>query len=319
MEKLLNINRYLMYLLLALAVSIPFFLPSSCTIIPTLTKTSTQDLYINLMQLPEGSTVLIESDWTVSTRGESAGQFEAFLKIARFRNLKFVLLSGGDAQAPQVALNSIARLNSQFKAAGLPELKPWDDYVALGLFTDPASMWQSVTTNFRQAFASKTAFDPAAGQQRSVYESPVLKNIKTSKDLGMVVIVTASASLDIMVQRMSGKGTKIGQMVTGVMAPESLIYYNSGQVAGQSGGLRGVVEMETMMSRGVNYSADGKEPFVKAPQFSGKIAPLPESLKPLDRGMSYFASLHAALILMIAAVVLGNVGLLMQKKKGGAK
>ncbi|MBL8059870.1 MAG: hypothetical protein JNK63_04040 [Chthonomonas sp.] len=316
MEKLLNINRYAMYLLLCVVVTIPFFLPPSATVIPTLTNPNTQDLYINMMQIPEGSTVIIESDWTVSTRGESAGQLEAFLKICRHRNLKFVLLSGADPQAPQVALNTVKRLNAQFKDAGLPEFKPWDDYLAVGLFPDPAAFWQTVSANIRTSFAGKTAYDPAAGQRRSVYESPVLKNIKTNKDLGMVVIITASASLDTMVQRMSGKGTKLAPMVTGVMAPEAMVYYASGQVVGLSNGLRGVVELETMMARGVNYSADSKEPFVKAPQFPGKIEPLPEGLKPLDRGMSYFASLHAALILMILAVVLGNIGLLYQNRKG---
>lgn len=314
MEKLLNINRYAMYLLLCVVVSVPFFLPASCTVIPTLTTANTQDLYIAMMDIPEGSTVLLESDWTVSTRGESAGQLEAFLKIARYRNLKFVLFSGADPQAPQVALNTVNRLNKQFKDAGLPEFKPWEDYLAVGLFPDPAAFWQTVPTNIRRSFSGKTAYDPAAGQQRSVYESPVLKNVKTHKDLGMAVIITASASLDTFVQRMSGKGTKLAPMVTGVMAPEAMVYYSSGQVVGLSGGLRGVVELETMMARGVNYSPDGKEPFVKAAQFNGKIPPLPANLKPLDRGMSYFASLHAALILMILCVILGNVGLIMSKK-----
>ena len=188
MEKLLNINRYAMYLLLCIVVSIPFFMPASCTVIPTLTNPSTQDIYISMMQIPEGSTVIIESDWTVSTRGESAGQLEAFLKIARHRNLKFVLLSGADPQAPQVALNTVKRLNKQFKDAGLPEFKAWDDYLAVGLFPDPAAFWQTVSSNIRQSFAGKMAFDPAAGQRRSVYESPVLKDIKTNKDLGMIVI-----------------------------------------------------------------------------------------------------------------------------------
>lgn len=317
MQKLLNLNRYAMYALLMIVVSIPLFMPASLTTIPTLTTSNTQDLYIELMNIPEGKTILLESDWTVSTRGESAGALEAFLKIARLKNLKFVLFSGADPQAPQVAQNVINRLNVQFEKNGLKPLEKWNDYVEVGFFPDVEAFWQTVAKNPRRVFVGKTGFDPVTKQDRDVYESPVLKDIRSPKDLGMVINITASGTSDIIVQRMSGKGAKLAAMVTGVMAPEAMVYYASKQMVGLSGGLRGVVELETMMARGVNYSPDGKEPFVKAPQYNGKIEPMPASYQPYARGMNYFASLHAALILLILSVVLGNVGMIMTRKRGG--
>ncbi len=317
MQKLLNLNRFAMYALLVIAVSIPLFMPASCTTIPTLTNSNTQDLYIELMAIPEGGTVFLESDWTVSTRGESAGQLEAFLKIARLKNLKFVLFSGADPQAPQVAKNVIEGLNARFEKNGLKPLEQWNDYVDVGFYPDVEAFWQTVASNPRRVFPGKTAYDPVAKQDRDVYESPVLKNIRKTSDIAMVVNITASGTMDIIVQRMSGKGAKLAGMVTGVMAPEALVYYNSRQIVGLSGGLRGVVEMETMMAKGVNFSEGGKEPFVKAAQFDGVIQPLPASYQPFARGMNYFASLHAALFLLIISVILGNVGLFMSRKKGG--
>src|SRR5579859_5664168 len=41
----------------------------------------TIDLYSTLMSVPNGSTVLVQTDWTNSTRGESGGQFEALMRI----------------------------------------------------------------------------------------------------------------------------------------------------------------------------------------------------------------------------------------------
>lgn len=316
MQKLLNINRYVMYSLLVLAVSIPLFIPN--LIIPTLTNTSTEDLYIALNELPEGSTIFLESDWTVSTRGESAGQLEALLKIIHRKNLRFVLFSGADPQAPQVAQDVINTVNEQLKEKGLEPLEPWEDYLELGFFPDVEAFWQTVAANPRRVFDGRTAFDPGAGQARDVYTSPVLKNIRRPQDIGMVVNVTASGTLDIIVQRLSGRGVKIGGMLTGVMAPEAMVFYASRQIVGLSGGLRGVVELETMMARGVNHSErPGAEPFVKAPQFNGVIEPMPETYVSYGRGMTYFASLHAALILLIVAVVLGNIGLFVSRRKGG--
>lgn len=314
MQKLLNINRYGMYLLLVIAVSIPLFIPN--LVVPTLTTRNTQDLYIALNKLPEGSTVLLESDWTVSTRGESAGQLEALLKIMHRRKTNFVLFSAADPQAPLVAKNVLNRVNAELEKEGLEPFKPWEDYLELGFFPDAEAFWQTVAVNPRKVFAGKTSFNPALNQERDVYESPVLANIRTPKDIGMIINVSASGTLDIIVQRMSGKGAPIGAMLTGVMAPEAMVYVNSGQIVGLSAGLRGVVELETMMARGVNFSSEGQDPFVKAPQFDGIIEPLPKEYGGYGRGMKYFGSLHAALTLLILAVVLGNIGLYAQKKGG---
>ncbi len=317
MNKLLNLNRYAMYSLLVLVVSIPLFLKG--IVVPTLTSASTQDLYIAMHQLPEGSTIFLESDWTVSTRGESRGQLEAALKIIRLKNLRFVLFSGADPQAPQVARNVILDMNKMFAAKGIPELKPWEDYVDVGFYPDVEALWQTVASDPRKTFEGRKAFDPTTNRERGVYESPVLSGIRRPTDIGMVINISASGTMDIIVQRMSGKGVKISGMLTGVMAPEAMVYYASRQLVGLSGGLRGVVEMETMMKEGVNFAEPGKAPFVKAPQFEGVIPPIPPEYEPLGRGMNYFVSLHAALTLLILAVVLGNLGLFASRKKGGNK
>lgn len=310
--KLMNINRFVMYLLLVIAIGLPLlFLKIE---VPTITASNTEDLYIAYNKLPEGSTVFLESDWTVSTRGENAGQLEALLKLLRLRNVKFVLYSCSDAQAPQVARNTITNVNKQLVAAGLEPFKPWEDYVDVGFYPDIEALYNAIKSNPRNAFTGKTANNPATRQMEDVYKSPVLKDIRKVEDIAMVINISASGTLKYIVQRIGSK-TKIGSMVTGVMGPEAMNYYAAKQIAGLSVGLRGVVELETMMAKGVNYSDGDKEPLVKAEQLNGKIDPIDPKLEPFGRGMRYFASLHAALFLLILAVVLGNIGLYLQKRQ----
>jgi len=51
-----------------LCSSIPLF---SKIVVPREPVPASIDLYKTLMTIPEGSTILLESDWTLSTRGES--------------------------------------------------------------------------------------------------------------------------------------------------------------------------------------------------------------------------------------------------------
>lgn len=317
LKKLTSLNRYVMYLLLVLVTVGPLFIKG--VVVPTITSQNTEDFFLALNDLPENSTVFIESDWTVSTQGENAGQMVAILKALRMRNVKFVIYSCSDAQAPLVALNVIRKLNKEFKAADVPEFKEWDDYVTAGFYPDIDALYLSIANNPRAPFKGKTGSD-STGKQSEILQSPVLKNIKKPSDIAMVINISASGTLKSIVQRVYGK-IPIAPAVTGVMGPEAMNYYASKQVVGLSVGLRGAVEMETMMARGVNYvEKPGDPPFVKAPQNPKILKPYAQTFPKLPaygRGMQYFASLHAALLLLIVAVVLGNVGLFANRKKKG--
>ncbi|MFX8660959.1 hypothetical protein ABTM16_20190, partial [Acinetobacter baumannii] len=76
------------------------------------------DLYANLMKLHEGDKILLGSDWTNSTRGESMGEMEALVRILMRKKVKFVIYSIGDAQAPQVSRDLIKRLAEEEGKAG---------------------------------------------------------------------------------------------------------------------------------------------------------------------------------------------------------
>lgn len=313
-QRLQSIDSKVLYALLIVATVVPLFIPG--IVVPTKTSPETEALYIALSEVPEGGVVVIETDWTVSSRGESQGQLEAVFRVLRERNAKFVFYSGADPQAPQVARNVLRKLNSDLEKEGKQPFKPWEEYVDLGYFPQLESFAKSMATDLRKAWGNRVMPDPTTNTRRPVFESPVLSNVKSLRDCKLFVVVTASGTPKILIQRF-GSPSQVPMIacVTGVMGPEHLNYYTAGQLQGLSVGLRGIVEMETMMANGVNFAEPGKEPVVKVDSYRGTIPPLTPGK--YFRGMSYFASLHTAMTLLIVAVILGNLGLIAKRRRRG--
>ena len=281
---MLSIPRHILFLILAIGATVPLFMSVP---LPNKPQDAAKDLYAALAGLKEGDTVMIQSDWTESTRGENRGQMDALLRILMRRGVKFAILSVADPQAPQVARNVIRDLNAERQKAGLAPYERWNQWVDLGYFPNAEGLGQQLAVNVRDTLKTKRDSVPGRTAQ-PVLQSPVLQNVNTIGDLSMYIVVTGTKSITVAIERLSNKVTMAG-MVTGVMGPETLNYYISGQLKGLSVGLKGVYDMETMMDE----------------EFKG--------MKNLDKGTQYILTLHVAIALLILAVVIGNVGVLLTR------
>lgn len=303
-ERLQSVPRQVLYLVLVVFGSIPLFVQVE---VPTKPANGTIDLFTALMTAPADKPVLIQTDWTNSTRGESAGQFKALMKIIMRRGLKFAMFTVADAQGPEVSRLALQKLNAERKANGEAEYKEWTDYVSMGYFPNAEGTAQSMASNLRNAFASRQSNKPDGTKGPSI-ESPVLQNVRSMSDVSLFLNITASGTIDIIVERLNGKGAPIALMCTGVMGPQALPYYDSKQLVGISIGLKGVYDLEAMMNYGVN-AANGKIKKEGSPVVEGFTG-----MKNFDQGGAYYPALHSALTLMILAVVAGNVGMIITRK-----
>jgi hypothetical protein len=300
-DKMMSIPKWVLFLILIIVASVPLLFP---TTVPNKPVEPAIDLFGTLMSIPEGSTVLIASDWTKSTRGESNGHFDTLLKILMRRKLKACIYSSGDPQAPQVARDAIGVLNLANKAAGKPTYDRWNDWVTVGYFPNAEACANAIANNVRVAFAGKTEYTPD-GAPRDVFQSPVLKDIRRVSDFKLMVVITASKTSNITIERVYGKGVDLAMMVTGVMGPESLPYYSSGQIKGLAVGLKGVYDMEQMLEGGI--TADMKTKWGVVPGFPGQAN--------IGNGSRYYPTLHFCLALLILAVIVGNVGMALSRRK----
>jgi hypothetical protein len=276
-HRLQSVSRQTLYLLLIICASVPAFLTLT---VPGEPVQAAVDFYKELKKLKEGDTVLLESDWTKSTRGESMGHMEAVLRFLMRRKVKIAYYSAADAQAPQVATDTIVSINESEKAG----YKAGVDYVNLGFFPNAEGFNQSLGVDLRKAFGTRKVNGVPA------VDTPVLKGITKIEQVPYLIVITASASINIAIERLNDKVKMLG-MVTGVMVPETQVFYASKQLKGMAGGLKGVYDLENLMEK----------------DFPGKINKGKASL--------YYPTLHVVLTLMILAVVAGNVGMYLSRRR----
>ncbi|MCH8979382.1 MAG: hypothetical protein IH945_09110 [Armatimonadetes bacterium] len=309
--KLQEIDRRWLYAILLVLTSAGLFIPAEIPITP---DRSSIDLYISLSEVPEGETILVQSDWTNSTRGENAGQFEAMMRFMMAKRHKFVIYTYGDPQAPQVSRDALARILEEREKAGLYEYKEWDDYLIVGYFPNAEAQTVALDNDIRTAWDTKKIFDPGTQTDRSPFESPVLKDIYSVNDVGFLMIITASGTIDVAVERLSDNPLKLGCMCTGVVGPQVLPYHQAKQVVGISIGLKGVYDFEYMMKYGVNFPGEDGELMVTYHKDRDLvIEPIAEGIT-FSRGKTYYPPLHVALTLLILAVIVGNIGLAMSRR-----
>lgn len=309
-EKAQNVDRRVLYAILIVLCSIGLFIKIP---IPTDPDPSSKAFYSAIMSVPEGKTVIVQTDWTNSTRGESMGHFETLLRLMMDRKLKFVFYSAADPAAPQVARTVLARILQERKDQNLPVYEIGNDYLDLGYFANAEATNTSMATDLRSAWKGKKTKVAGKSGDVDIFASPVLKDVKSISDAGMMVVVTASASIDIAVQRLNKK-VKIGALVTGVVGPSVLPFFQAKQVVGVGVGLKGVYDMEYLMANGINVPDKDGKILVKGDKQVEKIT----EGTTFGRGSQYYGTLHIALLLLILAVVMGNVAMFMSRRRKGA-
>lgn len=308
-KKWLDIRREYLFLILFVVCSATLFISMN---LPNKVADSSADLYKSLMTLDPAKPVFIQSDWTNSTRGESRAQFESLIRILVRRRVKIGLVAMGDAQAPEVAKTMIDSLTREIEAEGGQPYRRWEDWVYVGYFPGAEAVSQSFSSNLRNAITSKKDND-TSGVKRSIVESPVLQGVNGIGDLGAYIIVTASKTSRICIERMSGKVNMLAA-VTGVMGPETFNYYQTKQLSGLSIGLKGAYDVETLMEYGLNKPDASGKVMVANGNVSGQIDGWPGK-KNLANAQKYVVPLHGAILLLIIAIVLGNIQTLRERKQ----
>jgi hypothetical protein len=112
-----------------------------------------------------------------------------------------------------------------------------------------------------------------------------LQGVKTVQDFPMMITVTASKTSNFTVERVSGK-TPLAFAVTGVMSPETQVFYQAKQIVGFAGGLKGEYDLETLMANGINLPGPDGKIVVKSDKY-GKVDKFPGVLAP-GKGALYY-------------------------------
>ena len=233
-ERMLHIDRRLIFLLIGVCTLLPLLYPVGLAI-----KVSPEvhGVYDYIEALPEGSIFLLSMDYDPASKPELYPQAVALLRHAFRKNLRVIgmtLWLPGTGLAEQVMT----------KVAGEMGKVSGKDYVFLGWSPGSGSLIINMGQDLYKAFPTDYYSQPTR-------ELVVLKGIQTLRDVNYVVSLAAGTS-GIETWYVYGKDKykfELGGGCTGVIAPGLYPLLRSGQINGLIGGMRGAAEYEVLIGQ----------------------------------------------------------------------
>jgi hypothetical protein len=234
MERLLNLDRRIVYLVLfvgiTLALLIDFKLPVKAT-------PNVRSVYEGVESLPSGSTILISFDFGPSTVTELGPMAEAILHHCFGRKLKVIavtLVPEGQGTTGTILDKVAAEYDAVYGK----------DYAYLGYKAGNEVVILNMGQDLRRAFERDVKGNALA-------EMEVTRSISSLSDLPYVIdLASGYPGVEEWIQYGEERyGFTLAAGVTAVMAPDFFPFLQSGQLAGLLGGLAGAAEYEHLIGR----------------------------------------------------------------------
>ncbi len=231
MEKLLKIDRRIIFVLVALAVTIPLLFRFKMAVPPTKHVIS---MYDKIDSLPKGSHVLISFDYDPSSKEELQPMAVALLHHCFKKDIKVIgmtLYPAGSGLAEK-AIKETGKLYN--KESG-------KDYVFLGFKAGSSLVIMNMGEDIYTAFQEDFYGEKTLGMQ-------VLSGVGSLRDIDYAVNLTAGGIYEAWIVYGREKyNFDLGVGCTAVMGPEMYPFIQSKQLTGFLGGLKGAAEYETLV------------------------------------------------------------------------
>ena len=233
-ERMLSIDRRIIFLVIGLCTLIPLLYPVGLAI---KVSPEVKSVYDYIETLPEGSVFLLSLDFDPASKPELYPQAVALLHHAFKKNLRVIgmtLWLPGTGMANEV-VSRVA--HEEGKISG-------KDYVFLGWSPGGSSAIINMGQDLYKAF-------PTDYNNQPTRDLEVLKGVQSLRDVSYVVSL-AAGSTGIETWYVFGKDKykfELGGGCTGVIAPGLYPLLRSGQINGLIGGLRGAAEYEVLIGK----------------------------------------------------------------------
>jgi len=227
------IDRRLIYVLMTLAVAGPVIVPF---VLPVRVSKEVADFHREIEALAPGDHVLFSFDYEPDLMAELSPMSEAALDRLFAKDVKVIALTlyPGGVGLAQRLLDEAAKAHQ--KTYG-------EDYVFLGYNPD----WSGTMLRLGESIRGTYPVDQFG---RSTAAMPVLQGCDAYKDVKLLVTICGSAITEYWAAM---AGARYGQRIvsgnTAVQAVFLYPFYQSGQIKGFLGGLKGAAEYETAIER----------------------------------------------------------------------
>lgn len=245
-EKLGNLDRRIIFVLIALAVIIPKI---TGLIIPNLVgQEPSRDLFEFVDALPEGSVVIVSFDYDPSTMPELQPMAEAIVRHL-FRDGHRII---GMALWPQGASLGQDAMSAFADSLGREQYVDW---VNMGYKTGGAVTIARLGTSMRAVF-------PTDRDNVPWDEIPLLEGVNNLEDIDLVISLSAGdpGIIHWVMMAKDRYGTPVGGGCTAVSAPQLYTYLQTEQMVGLLGGLKGAADYETLVGLPEGEATEGMTP-----------------------------------------------------------
>jgi hypothetical protein len=277
-ERLGQVDRRIIFLVIGVAVLIPLLLNYTTTI-PA--SPIVQDLFDKVESLPPGSKVLISFDYAPSTAPENQPMATSITRHCLEKGLRIYLISLW-ATGPRQAMELI----DEVITPEFPNKVYGTDWIHLGFKAGGQGLINTLLSDFTAMY-----FTDVNG--RSIGDFPMMAGIKSLRDFDLIYCVGSGQPGNKEWIQFAGDPGRIpvGGGTTAVMAPQLYPYYPK-QTVGLLGGLQGAAEYEAAL-------------IAKYPKY-----------KNMSRVASTNMGPQASAHLVIAAfIILGNVTYLIERRR----
>jgi hypothetical protein len=231
-DRMMSIDRRIIFLAVGLAVAIPLILPMG---IPVQVSEETRNFHREMEKLKEGDIILLTFDYEGDVMAELNPMTVAVLKRIFPRNIKVVALTtyaGGTGIAERL-LGEAAEAYG--KTYGV-------DYVFLGYNPD----WSGTILRLGESFKGTYPTDQYG---KSTNEIPIMREVETYDDVALICSISGSALSEYWAIWAGGRyGVKVISGNTAIQAILIYPYYKAGQIPGFLGGLKGAAEYEKLVA-----------------------------------------------------------------------
>lgn len=245
-EKLLSIDRRIIFLFITVAVAVPLFFRLSLHIAVTPVA---EGVYQAVQSLPAGSKVLVSFDYDPGSMPELQPMAEAFFRQA-FRNDLKVIIMGLWPQGP---LQANMALEEVFKDKDIAakNLQYGVDYVSLGYTAGNEVVIDRMGHSFEESYP-KDAYGTPIG------EIPLMRGVRNYDNIDLIFNLSAGypGTQEWVQYGVDVFHVKLAAGNTAVQAPSMYPYVQTGQLSGVLGGMKGGAEYETLLGipgRAVRY------------------------------------------------------------------
>jgi hypothetical protein len=285
LERLLQIDRRILYLLIALGTLIPILLPIG---FPVSTTRPTERFFEKIESLGPDDVVLASFDYGPTTAPENAPMAEAILRHCFTRRIKVVVIALFPLGGVTMAGQELDLIRAEY-----PALREGEDYAFLGYKDGAQAAMKQMGVDFAAVF-------PADHAGRPLGELPLMTRVRNYDDIALIVSLSTNVIAEYWVNLVNAQfRTPVAVGATAVSAPKYYAYLDAGQMLGLLGGVKGASEYERLLLDGYPEL----RPMYRKPGVYNAM-----------KGMDAQTIDHAIIMLFI---LLGNVAFFQMRRRAG--